>query len=391
MLLNCMGLELSEAFLRVSKAISNKITNPILEGIKLSAEDNVLTLSATDTDLSIEKKIKADVKIEGETVVPGKFITEFVKKLSSSEIELEVNKKNQLLIRYDDNESVIQCYNPIEYPGFKKLKTDEWFGISQKDLKTLINKTIFSVALDDSRPILKGVLFDISQKELSAVALDGYRLAFVKKKASSNVKKSIVVPTRSLNEISKLLDDTDDIINVYIDSNAIMIDTVDTKIISRLLEGDFVNYKQIIPVNFETYVILNKTQLEDALERVSLLSKVGQNNFVKFDIKENSLLLTSNSEIGNIKEKINAVLNGKDVTIAFNPRFILEVLKPHFKEFLYDEFRFFFNTGADSNVRNKLAHGLCDVIEIMGFAPYLWWLAIKMYWCDNEIFQERQD
>ncbi len=334
MLLNCMGLELSEAFLRVSKAISNKITNPILEGIKLSAEDNVLTLSATDTDLSIEKKIKADVKIEGETVVPGKFITEFVKKLSSSEIELEVNKKNQLLIRYDDNESVIQCYNPIEYPGFKKLKTDEWFGISQKDLKTLINKTIFSVALDDSRPILKGVLFDISQKELSAVALDGYRLAFVKKKASSNVKKSIVVPTRSLNEISKLLDDTDDIINVYIDSNAIMIDTVDTKIISRLLEGDFVNYKQIIPVNFETYVILNKTQLEDALERVSLLSKVGQNNFVKFDIKENSLLLTSNSEIGNIKEKINAVLNGKDVTIAFNPRFILEVLKANSDEFV---------------------------------------------------------
>ncbi len=334
MLLNCVGLELSEAFLRVSKAISNKITNPILEGIKIVAEDNTLTLSATDTDLSIEKKIKADVKIEGETVVPGKFITEFVKKLSSSDIELEVNEKNQLLIRYDGNESIIQCYNPVEYPGFKKLKTDEWFGVSQKDLRALINKTIFSVALDDSRPILKGVLFDISQKEITTVALDGYRLALVKKKASANIRKSIVVPTRSLNEISKLLDDSDDIINIYIDSNAIMIDTVDTKIISRLLEGDFVNYKQIIPVNYETYVVVNKMQLEDALERVSLLSKVGQNNFVKFDLKENSLTLTSNSEIGNIKEKISAVLNGKDVAIAFNPRFILEVLKANSDEFV---------------------------------------------------------
>lgn len=334
MLLNCMGLELSDAFLRVSKALSNKVTNPILEGIKISAEDNELTLSATDTDLSIEKKIKADVKVEGETVVPGKFITEFVKKLSNTDIELEVNDKNQLLIRYDGNESVIQCYNPVEYPGFRKLKTDEWFGISQKDLKALISKTIFSVAMDDSRPILKGVLFDIDQKEISAVALDGYRLARVKKKASANIKKQIVVPTRSLNEISKLLDDSDEVINVYIDTNAIMIDNIDTKIISRLLEGDFVNYKQIIPMNYETFVIVNKVQFEDALERVSLLSKVGQNNFVKFDIKESSLQLTSNSEIGNIKEKISAVLNGKDVTIAFNPRFILESLKASSDEFV---------------------------------------------------------
>lgn len=334
MLLNCMGLELSDAFLKVSKAISNKVTNPILEGIKISAEDNELTLSATDTDLSIEKKIKADIKVEGETVVPGKFITEFVKKLSNSDIELEVNEKNQLLIRYDGNESVIQCYNPVEYPGFKKLKTDEWFGVSQKDLKSLISKTIFSVAMDDSRPILKGVLFDIDQKEINAVALDGYRLAKVKKKVSANIKKQIVIPTRSLNEISKLLEDSDEIINIYIDANAIMIDTADTKIISRLLEGDFVNYKQIIPMNYETFVIVNKTQLEDALERVSLLSKIGQNNFVKFDIKESSLNLTSNSEIGNIKEKISAVLNGKDVTIAFNPRFILESLKANSEEFV---------------------------------------------------------
>ena len=334
MLLNCMGLELSDAFLRVSKALSNKVTNPILEGIKISAEDDELTLSATDTDLSIEKKIKADVKVEGETVVPGKFITEFVKKLSNSDIELEVNEKNQLLIRYDGNESVIQCYNPVEYPGFRKLKTDEWFGVSQKDLKSMISKTIFSVAMDDSRPILKGVLFDIDQKSISAVALDGYRLARVNKKASSNIKKQIVIPTRSLNEISKLLDDTDDIINIYIDTNAIMIDNTDTKIISRLLEGDFVNYKQIIPLNYETFVMVNKVQLEDALERVSLLSKVGQNNFVKFDIKESSILLTSNSEIGNIKEKISAVLNGKDITIAFNPRFLLESLKASNDEFV---------------------------------------------------------
>ena len=334
MLVVCQGLELSDGFLRVSKAISNKITNPILEGIKISAEDGVLTLSATDMELSIEKKIKADVKIEGETVVPGKFITEFVKKLTNSEIELEVNEKNQLLIRYDGNESVIQCYNTAEYPGFKKINTNSYFGITQKDFKNLVSKVIFSVALDDSRPVLKGVLFDINNNSITSVALDGYRLAEVNKKIKSNITKSIVIPQRSLNEVSKILEDTDDIINVYIEDNAIMIDKNDTKIISRLLEGDFINYRQIIPVNYETFVIVNKTQIEEALERVSLLTKVGQNNFVKFEITENNLNLTSNSEIGNIKENLSATTSGKDVEIAFNPRYLLEALRVNSNEFV---------------------------------------------------------
>ncbi len=334
MLVNCHGIELAEGFARVSKAISNKVTNPILEGIKITAEDNVLTLSATDTELSIEKKIKADVKVEGEMVVPGKFITEFVRKLSNSEIEMELNEKNQLFLRYDGNESIIQCFNAEEYPGFKKIKTDEFFGITQKDLKTIISKVIFSVAVDDSRPVLKGVLFDIDKKNITSVALDGYRLAKVEKPITSNITKSIVVPQRSLNELSKMLEDSDEIVNIYIEENSIMIDNGDTKIISRLLEGDYINYKQIIPVNFDTYVIVNKNQLEEALERVSLLTRIGQNNFVKFEVCENSLNLFSNSEIGNIKENITSNTVGQDVSIAFNPRYIIESLRVNSNEFV---------------------------------------------------------
>lgn len=334
MIVNCQGLELSEAFLRVSKAISNKITNPILEGIKIVAEDETLTLSATDTELSIEKKIKANVKVEGETVVPGRFITEFVKKLTNSQIELELNEKNQLTIRYEDSESMIQCYNPIEYPGFKRIDTSEYFGISKKDFRTCINKSIFSVALDDSRPILKGVLFDISNDTLNAVALDGYRLARVTKHIESNIVKSIVVPARSLSELGKLIDDSDEIINIYIDNSTIMVDLGDTKVTSRLLEGDYINYKQIIPVNYETFVIVNKEQFEEALERATLLSRTSNNNFVKFDIKENNLCITSNSELGNIKENIPVNVSGKDLIISFNPRYFLESLRVNANEFV---------------------------------------------------------
>lgn len=331
---NCQGLELSEALLRVSKAISSKITNPILEGIKIIAEDDTLTFSATDTELSIEKKIKANVIKEGETVVPGRFITEFVKKLTNSTITLQVNDKNQMVIKYEDSESIIQCYNPIEYPGFKKINTQNYFAMTNKDFKSSILKTIFSVALDDSRPILKGVLFDINKSEVNVVALDGYRLAKVKKSITSNIVKSIVIPARSVSELSKMIDDSDEVINIYVDDYTIMVDLGDTKVTSRLLEGDYVNYKKIIPANYENFVTVNKATFEEALERATLLSKTSNSNFVKFDIRENNILLTSNSELGNLKENIPVTLMGNDIIISFNPRYFLESLKSVTNDFV---------------------------------------------------------
>lgn len=334
MLVSCHGIELSDAFLSVSKAISNKITNPILEGIKIVAEDDTLTLSATDTELSIEKKIKANIKTEGEAVVPGKFITEFIKKLTNEMIELELNERNQMIVKYNDSQSIIQCYNVLEYPSFKTLETMEYFGIAKKDLKTIINKTIFSVAVDDSRPILKGVLFDIEKNVINAVALDGYRLAKVKKNIVSDLDINIVIPAKSLSEISRLLDDSDEMINVYVDKNALMVDFGDTKLTTRLLEGEFVKYKQIIAANYETVCVVNKEQFEDALERASLLSKVGQGNCVKFEVKEKNLCITSNSELGNVKENVPVNMKGKELLIAFNARYFIENLKANNEEFV---------------------------------------------------------
>ena len=336
MQLICDGLDLSDAVLKVSKAIASKTTNPILEGIRLVAEENELTLSATDLELSIEKKIRADVKEEGETVVPGRFFSEFVKKLTNEKIELELNDKNQLKIKYIDSEGYIQCFSTDEYPGFKSIDTSSYFGITKNNLKNIINKCIFSVAVDDSRPILKGCLFEIFADYINSVSSDGYRLSLVRQDLSfSNIETSVIVPDKSLREIAKLLDDSDDIVNVYVQKNYLMIDLGDTKVITRLLEGDFLNYKQIISSSQpETEVIGNKKQLEDALERASLLSKIGQNNLVKFDISEKTLCLTSNSEIGNIKENINISLSGKDLLIAFNARYFMEAFRVNEDEFV---------------------------------------------------------
>ena len=324
----CDGLDLSIATAQVIKAISSKTTNPVLEGIKLTAENDTLKLSATDLELAIEKTIRADVKQEGETVIPGKFFSEFIKKLTDEKIELELNDKSKLKINYTDSESFIQCYNALEFPNLNTVDDGEYFTIKQKDFKTLINKSIFSTALDDTRPVLKGCCFEIEENNINSIGLDGYRLAFVKKPlVKTTIKTTIIVPAKSLTEICKFLEDNDEEINVYIQKNFLMVEFDNTKIITRLIDGDFINYKQIIPKDFTTSITLSKTVFEEAIERTSVLSRVDRNNLVKFEIKEKLLTLTSNSDIGNIKENIGVSLKGNDLTIAFNSRYFSECLR----------------------------------------------------------------
>ena len=329
MKLICEGLDLSDAVLKVIKATAIRTTNPILEGIKLSAKEDTLTLSATDLEISIEKTIPADVKIPGETVVPGKFFADFVKKLSNEQIELSLTQQNTLKINYTDSEGSLQCMNPDEFPVIKDISSPEKINIKKFDLKMLIDKTIFSVAIDDARPILKGCLFEVNGGQMTAVALDGYRLALFKASVNATANKmNCIVPARSLSEISKLLniENEDETIDLLIGQNHLQITDGSTKIFTWLLEGEFINYKQVIPADTTTTILVNKAQLEDGLERASLLARMDKNNLVKFDIKDKVLTLTSASNIGNVTENITISLEGKDLSIAFNARYLSDCM-----------------------------------------------------------------
>ena len=340
MKLVCEGLDLSDAVLKVIKGTSNKTTNPILEGIKLSAENDSLVLSATDLELAIIKTIKAEVFLEGETVIPGRFFSEFIKKLTNEQIELNLDETNKLTIKYTDSVSNVQCLNPAEFPNIKNLTDAEHFEINAKDFKNLINKTIFSVAQDDSRPILKGTLLEVENGFVKAVALDGYRLALVKKPViNSTVNFKVIVPARSLSEIAKLLEENVDTVKVFVQKNYLMVEVNSTKIITRLLDGDFINYKQIIPTDFTTTVTVNKAQIEDGLDRASLLSRIDKNNLVKFDVNDKLMILSSKSELGDIKENITIGLEGKDLAIAFNARYFSEALRVITDEFIKLNFK----------------------------------------------------
>ena len=334
MYFKCDGLDLSEAINKVIKATSTKTTAPILEGIKLSAHGDSLTLSATDLELSIEKTIKAEVITDGETVVPGKLFSEYLRKLTNEQISFELNDKNQLKIAYTDSVGYIQCMDVVEFPEIKDIERGSYFEIAKSTLKGLINKVLFAVATDDSRPILKGIKFEIINGEIKLVALDGYRLSIATKKVENSTDDfTFVVPGRCLGEISKMLEGEDNV-KVYIHSNNLMLDMEDTVVITRLLEGQFINYKQILSSNFTTTATINKSQLEDAIERASILSKADKNNLVKFDIKENVLTLTSDSEIGNVKENITVAMKGSDITIAFNSKYFTDCLRVVDDEFI---------------------------------------------------------
>lgn len=328
MKLICNGSDLADAVGKVLKAVSTRTTNPVLEGIHLKAERGTLTLTANDLELAIEKSLVADVKIEGETVVPGKFFAEFVKKLTQEQIELSLTDGNRLKIKYTQSEGVLQCLDPADFPEVKALNEAQSFIIIKTEFKDLINKIAFSVSMDDARPMLKGVQLEIAENSVTGVALDGYRLAkCVKPVEKTTAMMSAVVPARSLNEIARLLEDSADPVQIFIQRNYMLVDLNHTKITTRLLDGDFINYKQIIPAEFNTTVTVPKEQFEGGLERAILLARSDKNNLVTFAVTEDTMQLASNSEVGSITEKLPVKNTGSDITIAFNARYFTELLR----------------------------------------------------------------
>lgn len=324
----CEGLDLSDAILKVSKALGTKKANQILEGIKLTAKGDDLILMATDTELTIEKTIQANVIMEGETVVPGKYFMDFVKKLENEQIELSVLDEGQLKIKYADAESEMQVYNAEEFPKINKEIKENFFLLSQGEFKDLIAKTSFSCSQDDSRPILKGCLFEVENGTVTSVALDGFRMAVCKKqaKAVSGDFKAII-PARTLNEITRLLEREEEELNVVLQKNNLMVEVGSTVLVSRLYEGEFINYKQILPTSFLTEFTVDKDQLLNSVERAAILSRSDRLSLVKMDVKEKFLNVTAKSEIGTVNENISIALKGKDLSIAFNAKYLSEYLK----------------------------------------------------------------
>ena len=324
----CDGLVLSDAAITVSKACATKTIKPVMECVKLSAENDVLTLLAYDGEISIEKKIPVEVMEEGEICVNGKLFSDFINKVSSFSLVIGTCDKG-LEIRYADSESYMQTLPEVDFPLVKNdVAGSAYFEVKEADLKELISKAVFCCATEDSRPILKGCLLETEGETLHATALDGYRMAVSECPAvgaSGEVK--IVCPARTLTEISRMLEGGENNLKIRVGKNAIELTVGDTALTSRLYMGEFVKRENIFPPAFTTVVTVNRAEFINSVERALVLIRGDKNNLILLEIKPDLIRITANSEIGNVSETVNGELEGKELKIAMNGKFLLDALK----------------------------------------------------------------
>lgn len=346
----CFKKDISKALNIVSKAVTTRTTMPILKGILLKVEDNTLTLTAYDLDILIETKISVTGYENGELVVKAKLFNEIIKKLPGEEVNIssdesifvppdqvipeseEVNisnYENKVIIKSDKSEFKIHGQSADEFPSAGDVSEKESIILKSDDFIDMINKTSFAASLEESRGIIVGVLISLKQNFLTMVALDGFRVALNNRAVPNEKEKNIIVTAKILSEVASLLSEAENVseISIVLDDRKAKINIDNTKVIIRLLEGEFISYESIIPENSKVKVTAGKDDLYNAIERASLLSREGKNNLVKFEIKDNSIVISSKSEAGNLIEEIFVDKEGEDLEIGFNAKYLSDALK----------------------------------------------------------------
>ena len=324
---SCDTNQLNTSLSIVSRALAVRSPKPILEGVLFESCEEGLRLTCTDLALGIETVIPATFIEEGRAVLPGKLLCEVVRKLPGETCEFSISDRMQATIRSATSRITISGFDPAEYPELPQV-SGEGFTMSQSMLKDMVGRTIFAIAVDESRPILTGCLMEIDRSEMRVVALDGFRLAMRKENIEGPENAvSAVVGGKVLGDIAKILSDTDETVSLCFSRSHVKLDIGQTHVVARLLEGEFIRYRQILPQEWQTRVTVSRSGLSSAIDRASLIAREGKSNLVCFKIDGETLDVTSNSETGDMEEKISVYTEGKDLTIAFNVRYITDVLK----------------------------------------------------------------
>ena len=324
---NCNGLTLAEAVLKVSKACAVRTTAPVMECIKITATGDGISLLATDGELSIEKKLDAEVMQEGAVCVPGKLFSDFIGKLSGEEIDVATEDKG-VAIAYRDSKSYMQAIPADEFPVINLNAGENSFVIKQSAFKEIVAETVFCCATDDSRPVLKGCLMELNET-LKMTALDGYRLAFSESAIlSKSGEKSMICPARTLNEIAKMLPgEGDEEITLYEEGGQLLVKCDGTTVVSRLYRGDFIKRENVVPTRFSTFLTVDKAALAQSVERAAIFIRGDKNNLVTLEISSERVKVSSVSDYGTVAEPVDAETDGVDLTISMNAKYLLEALR----------------------------------------------------------------
>lgn len=321
----------------VQRAIAAKTTINILTGVKIDLSHQGLTLTGSNAEISIESFLsveneQAQMKIEevGSIVLQARFFSEIIRRLPEDEFTLEVIEQNQVEITSGKANFTVNGLDADNYPHLPVIDTQNQIQIPVHVLNKLISETVFSVSQHESRPILTGVHFVLSNQTLLAVATDSHRLSQRKiPLENTNDAFDIVIPGKSLTELSRSLTDEEEVITIRIMDNPVLFETKTMKFYSRLLEGAYPDTNRLIPTNFNTVIEFEGKEFLSAIDRASLLSHEGRNNIVRLHIASDGVILYGNSpEIGKVEESLNYNhVSGEPLDISFNPDYMKAALR----------------------------------------------------------------
>jgi DNA polymerase-3 subunit beta len=316
--------ELLEALSVAGKGLSSRTTLPILSGILLSASGDTLVFQSTDLEVSIRDSIKANVEKEGSVVVPGRLVSEIVRNLPEAAVTIDASSHDHALITCEHSSFTVKTLSPDDFPKFPEVHTDKKVPIPTSILVDVVRRVSKAVSRDETRPVLTGVLMVIEGAMLRMVATDSYRLAVseVVLEGHAGEDIEIVVPGKAIEEVPKLAGDAESVV-IGVSENQVVFEFGDTVYISRRIEGNFPNYKQLIPKERETVVTVNRIELLDAIKRVSLMAQ--HNAPLRVKVTESTLTLSATTQdVGEAVEDLMVKVEGKDVEIAFNHAFLTD-------------------------------------------------------------------
>ena len=324
---SCDRTNLVEALLNVQRAVSPKSTIPALEGIYIKAHDEAIELCGYNTDLAIKTNIPAQVSSKGEIVIGARLLVDIVRKLPQENLTLEVLKNLSVYIESGLSRFTLSGMDASNFPEIPQIDSSISIDIDGKTAKDMIRQTVFAVAETDDKPILKGTLFDIKNKILTLVSVDGYRMAIKKETINQDLQRKFVVPGKTLEDLIKLItNEQEENLKISAGTNHILFDTGKYSIISRLLEGEFLDYETTIPANSMTRAFVNTRIMAQSIDRVSLLITDRLRSPLKCEISKNQARVSCTTSIGKAVDEFAVDCEGEDVEIGFNNRYMLDAL-----------------------------------------------------------------
>ena len=319
----------------VIRGISSKNLIPILNCIKFELTKEGLYLLSTDNELAIKSFIPAkdidSIEIEGDMLISGRYIYDIVRKLNNEIINIEEIIDSQVLITTETSSFKLNCNNVSEFPTIDLDFTNNPINIDQKVFKTTISQTIFATSTQESRPILTGINFKISENIMEVTATDSYRLSKKRIRLDNDIKEQvdIIITNRNLSEIVKLMSDDDESLELHIFANKVIFKIKNLIVMTRLINGNYPDTNKLIPNDFDIKIKINLDNFYNAIDRASLLTNIEEKNIIKLEMKKDVMILSSNiPEIGNVEEKLKIDNpDNKDIKISFSSKYMMEALK----------------------------------------------------------------